>query len=430
MDAVEQADSGHPGTAMALAPVAYVLWHRGGHLRYNPANPDWFGRDRFVLSAGHACMLLYAVLYLTGYDLSLDDLKQFRQWGSRTPGHSEHGLTPGVEATTGPLGQGVGNAVGMALAEAHLASLFNRPGHAIVDHWTYFLASDGALMEGLEPFHVPDESLEQWRGARARGARCETEWQQRYDAYRTAHPDLAAELERRLAGRLPEAWDADLPAFATTDAQATRAASGKVLSALAATLPEVIGGSADLATSTNVVFKHGGDVAAGSWGGRNIHFGVREHGMGAILNGLALHGGVRPVGSTFLIFSDYMRPPIRLAALCRLPVIYVFTHDSISLGEDGPTHQPIEQLAALRAIPDLAVIRPADPTEVVEAWRATIRHAGGPVALVFTRQKVAVIDRVRYAPANGLRLGAYVLADAPGGKPAVILMASGQHVGP
>ncbi len=546
MDAVQQADSGHPGTPMALAPLAYVLWQR--HLRYNPANPDWFGRDRFVLSAGHACMLLYAVLYLTGYDLSLDDIKQFRQWGSRTPGHSEHGLTPGVEATTGPLGQGVGNAVGMALAEAHLATLFNRPGHAIVDHCTYFVASDGDMMEGvsheacslaghlklgkligiyddnritidgktdltfsddtarrfesygwhvervadgndlgaldaalaaarrqgdrpslvivrthiaygsphkqdtpeahgaplgaeevkltkqrlgwpsLEPFYVPEESLEHWRRVRDRGARLEAEWRKRHDTYRAAHPDLAAELERRLAGRLPEAWDADLPAFAPTDAQATRAASGKVLNAVAAKLPELIGGSADLAGSTNVVFKNGGDVAAGSWGARNIHFGVREHGMGAIMNGLALHGGVRPVGSTFLIFSDYMRPPIRLAALCHLPAIYVFTHDSIGLGEDGPTHQPIEQLAGLRAIPNLTVIRPADPTEVVEAWRAAILHTSGPVALVFTRQKVSVIDRARYGPANGLRLGAYVLADAPGGKPAVILIASGSEV--
>ena len=546
MDAVQQADSGHPGTAMALAPLAYVLWQR--HLRYNPANPDWFGRDRFVLSAGHACMLLYAVLYLTGYDLSLDDIKQFRQWGSRTPGHSEHGLTPGVEATTGPLGQGVGNAVGMALAEAHLAALFNRPGHAIVDHCTYFVASDGDMMEGvsheacslaghlklgkligiyddnritidgttdltfsddtarrfesygwhvervadgndlgaldaalaaarrqtdrpslvivrthiaygsphkqdspeahgaplgaeevkltkqrlgwpsLEPFHVPEESLEHWRRARDRGARLEAEWRKRHDAYRAAHPDLARELERRLAGRLPEAWDADLPGFAPTDAQATRAASGKVLNALAAKLPELIGGSADLAGSTHVVFKNGGDVAAGSWGARNVHFGVREHAMGAILNGLAVHGGVRPVGSTFLIFSDYMRPPIRLAALCHLPAIFVFTHDSIGLGEDGPTHQPIEQLAGLRAIPNLTVIRPADATEVVEAWRAAVQHQSGPVALVCTRQKVPVIDRARYAPANGLRLGAYVLADAPGGRPAVILMASGSEV--
>src|SRR5437867_1169816 len=457
MDAVERADSGHAGTAMALAPVAYVLWQR--HLRYNPANPDWFGRDRFVLSAGHACILLYAALYLTGYDLSLDDIKQFRQWGSRTPGHSEHGLTPGVEATTGQLDQGVGNAVGMALAEAHLAQLFDRPGHTLVDHCTYFLASDGDLMEGvshevcslaghlklgrligiyddnritidgktdltfsddtakrfesygwhvervadgndlgaldaalaaarrvadrpslviarthiaygsphkqdtpeahgaplgedevkltkqrlgwpsLEPFHVPAEALAHWRLARERGARLEAEWSKKYDAYRQAYPALAAELERRLASRLADGWDEALPTFAPGEAQATRVASGKVLNAIAPKLPELIGGSADLATSTNVVFKNGGDVAAGTWGARNVHFGVREHGMGAILNGLALHGGVRPVGSTFLIFSDYMRPPIRLAALVGLPVIYVFSHDSIGLGEDGPTHQ-------------------------------------------------------------------------------------------
>src|SRR5438128_1686468 len=430
MDAVERADSGHPGTAMALAPVAYVLWQR--HLRYNPANPDWFGRDRFVLSAGHACMLLYAVLYLTGYDLSLDDIKQFRQWGSRTPGHSEHGLTPGVEATTGPLGQGVGNAVGMALAEAHLAQLFNRPGHAIAEHFTYFLASDGDLMEGVshEPFHVPDEALAHWRRARERGARLEAEWREAYEVYRRAFPELAAELERRLAGRLPEGWDAELPAFTTGDAQATRAAAGKTLNAIAAKLPELIGGSADLAGSTQLVFKTGGggDVAAGSWGARNIHFGIREHGMGAILNGLALHGGVRPVGSTFLIFSDYMRPPIRLAALCGLPVIYVFSHDSIGLGEDGPTHQPIEQLAGLRAVPNLVVIRPADPAETVEAWRAAILRREGPVALVLTRQKVAALDRTKYAPANGLRLGGYVLADAPGGTPSLVLIATGSEV--
>lgn len=546
MDAVQQADAGHPGTAMALAPLAYVLWQR--HLRYHPADPDWFGRDRFVLSCGHACMLLYAALYLTGYDLSLDDLKRFRQWGSRTPGHSERGVTPGVEATTGPLGQGVGNAVGMAIAEAHLAQLFNRPGHAIVDHHTYFLASDGDLMEGvsheacslaghlrlgrligiyddnritidgttdltfsddtarrfeaygwhvqrvadgndlgaldaalaaarrtsdrpslvivrthigygsphkqdtpeahgaplgveevrltkqrlgwpsLDPFHVPDAALAQWRRARERGARLEAEWRKRYDAYRLEHPDLAAQLERRLAGRLPEGWDEALPAFAAADGQATRAAFGKALNAVAAKLPELVGGSADLATSTNLVFQGGGDVAAGGWGARNLHFGVREHAMGAVLNGLALHGGVRPVGSTFLVFSDYMRPSIRLAALSGLPVIYAFTHDSIGLGEDGPTHQPIEQLASLRAIPGLVVMRPADPTETVEAWRATITHHDGPVALVLTRQKVPVIDRGRYAPANGLRLGGYVLADAPGGKPAVILMGTGSEV--
>ena len=546
MDAVQRADSGHPGTAMALAPLAYVLWQK--HLRYNPANPDWFGRDRFVLSAGHACVLLYAVLFLTGYDLSLDDLKQFRQWGSRTPGHPERGHTPGVEATTGPLGQGVGNAVGMALAEAHLAQLFNRPGHPIVEHYTYFIASDGDLMEGvsheagslaghlklgrligmyddnhitidgktdlsfsedvakrfesyawhvervadvndlgaldaalgaarrvadrpsliivrthiaygsphkqdtpeahgaplgedevkltkqrlgwpsLEPFYVPDEAVGQWRSARNRGARLEAEWRDAHDAYRRAFPELAAELERRLAGRLPEGWDAELPAFTAKDAQATRAASGKALNAIAPKLPELIGGSADLAGSTNLAFKSGGDVAAGSCGARNIHFGIREHGMGAILNGLALHGGMRPVGSTFLIFSDYMRPPIRLAAMTHLPVIYVFTHDSIGLGEDGPTHQAIEQLAGLRAVPNLVVIRPADAAETVEAWRAAILRHDGPVALVLTRQKVAAFDRTRYAPANGLRLGGYVLADAAGGKPSLLLIATGSEV--
>lgn len=546
MDAVQQADSGHPGTAMALAPFAYVLWQR--HLRYNPAHPDWIGRDRFVLSCGHACILLYAVLYLTGYDLSLDELKQFRQWGSRTPGHPEHGLTPGVEATTGPLGQGIGNAVGMALAEAHLAERFHRPGHAILEHHTYFVASDGDLMEGasheacslaghlklgrligiyddnhitidgktdltfsedtaqrfesygwhvervadgndlgaldaalaaarrvgdrpslvivrthiaygsphkqdapeahgaplgeeevrltkerlgwpsLAPFHVPQEALAHWRRAAERGARLEAEWQRQYAAYRGAHPDLAAELERRLAGRLPDGWDADLPAFAPTDAQATRSASGKVLNAVAAKLPELIGGSADLAGSTHVVFKTGGDVAARSWSARNIHFGVREHGMGAILNGLALHGGVRPVGSTFLIFSEYMRPPIRLAALSHLPVIYVFSHDSIGLGEDGPTHQPVEQLAALRAIPNLVVLRPADPTETVEAWRVALLHRDGPVALALTRQKVRAIDRSKYAPAAGVRRGAYVLAEAAGAPPAVLLIGTGSEV--
>jgi transketolase len=280
----------------------------------------------------------------------------------------------------------------------------------------------------LEPFHVPEEALAHWRRARERGDRLEAEWSKQYDAYRQAHPQLAAELERRLAGRLAEGWDEGLPTFGPGEAQATRVASGKVLNAIASKLPELVGGSADLATSTNVVFKNGGDVAAGSWGARNVHFGVREHAMGAILNGLALHRGVRPVGSTFLIFSDYMRPPIRLAALCDLPVIYVFTHDSIGLGEDGPTHQPIEQLATLRAIPNLVVIRPADATETVEAWRMAILSRTGPVALVLTRQKVGVIDRARYAPANGLRLGAYVLADAPAGKPALVLMGSGSEM--
>jgi transketolase len=546
MDAVQQADSGHPGTAMALAPLAYVLWQR--HLKYNPANPEWPDRDRFVLSCGHACMLLYSVLYLTGYDLTLEEIEQFRQWGSRTPGHSEHGVTPGVEATTGPLGQGTGNAVGMAIAEAQLAALFNKAGHEIVDHYTYFLASDGDLMEGvsheacslaghlklgkligfyddnhitidgatelafsddtakrfeaygwhvqriadgndlqaidaaiaaakrvsdrpsliilrthiawgsphkqdtaeahgaplgadevtltkqnlgwpsLAPFAVPEEALARWRQARDRGARLEADWRTQWDAYRDAHPDLAAELERRLAGRLPAGWDAALPVFGPKDAQATRAASGKVLNAIAPKLPELIGGSADLTGSNNTEIKGSGAFEAGQRTGRNFHFGVREHGMGAVLNGIALHRGFIPLGGTFLIFSDYMRPPIRLAALTHLKPIYVFTHDSIGLGEDGPTHQPIEQLAALRAIPNMTVIRPSDPTEVVEAWRAAIVHQRGPVALVLTRQKVAVVDRTRFAAAAGLHQGGYVLADAARGKPEIVLMGTGSEV--
>ena len=546
MDAVQQAESGHPGTAMALAPLAYVLWQR--HMRYNPANPYWVDRDRFVLSCGHACMLLYSALYLSGYDLTLDEIKQFRQWGTRTPGHSEHGVTPGVEATTGPLGQGTANAVGMAIAEAQLAAQFNRPGHEIVDHYTYFLASDGDLMEGisheacslaghlklgkliglyddnhitidgdtalafsddtakrfeaygwhtqrvsdgndldalgnaieaakrvadkpslivirthigwgsphkqdtaeahgaplgaeevkltkqnlgwptLEPFYVPEEALTHWRRAQERGSRLETEWQAKWGAYRRAHPDLAAELSRRLAGTLPEGWDAALPSFGPKDAQATRAASGKVINALAPKLPELIGGSADLAGSNNTDIKGAASFSAQQRGGRNFHFGVREHGMGAILNGIALHRGFIAYGGTFLIFSDYMRPSIRLAALTHLRPIYVFTHDSIGLGEDGPTHQPIEQLSTLRAIPNMTVIRPADATEVVEAWRAAISHTGGPVALVLTRQKVAVIDRTKYGPASGLHRGGYVLAEAPSGKPNVVLMGTGSEV--
>jgi transketolase len=546
MDAVQQADSGHPGTAMALAPLAWVLWQR--HLRFDPAHPDWPDRDRFVLSCGHACMLLYAVLYLTGYDLTLDEIKQFRQWGSRTPGHSEFGRTPGVEATTGPLGQGVGNAVGMAIAEAQLAALFNRPGHAIVDHRTYFVCSDGDLMEGvsheacslaghlrlgkligiyddnritidgstdlafsddtarrfegygwhvtkvadgndlaaldraleeakrttdrpslvivrthigfgsphkqdtadahgaplgvdeikltkqslgwpsLEPFYVPDEALTEWRRAQARGTNFDADWRRRWDAYRAAFPDLAHELERRLLGRLPDGWDADLPVFGPKDAQATRAASGKVLNAIAPRLPELVGGSADLTGSNNTALKGSGDFTASDRSARYFHFGVREHGMGAALNGLCYHGGFVPFGGTFLIFSDYMRPSIRLAALSHLRPIYVFTHDSIGLGEDGPTHQPIEQLAALRAIPNMTVIRPADPNEVTEAWRAAIRHTGGPVALVLTRQKVAVVDRTKYAAAAGLQRGGYILADAPHGAPRVILMGTGSEM--
>ena len=546
MDAVQQAESGHPGTPMALAPLAWVLWQK--HLRVNPANPDWPDRDRFILSCGHACMLLYSTLYLSGYDVSLDDIKQFRQWGSKTPGHSEVGMTPGVETTTGPLGQGVGNAVGMAIAEAQLAALFNRPGHAIVDHYTYFLASDGDLMEGIsheacslaghlklgkliglyddnritidgdtdlsftddtgkrfeaygwhvarvedgndldaldaairaakrvadrpsliivrthigfgsphkqdtaeahgaplgvdevkltkqnlgwpttDTFHVPPEALTHWRRAKERGAGLEAEWRKRWDAYRAAHPDLAAELERRLAGRLPEGWDADIPVFTTKDAQATRAASAKVINAIAPKLPELVGGSADLTGSNLTGIKGSGGVQAGHYAERNFYFGVREHGMGSIMNGIALHKGFIPFGGTFLIFSEYMRPPIRIAALSHLRPIYVYTHDSIGLGEDGPTHQPIEQLTALRTIPNMTVLRPADPTETAEAWRAAIKHHGGPVAIVLTRQKVNVIDRAKFAPAAGLHRGGYVLADAAGGKPRVVLMGTGSEV--
>ena len=546
MDAVQQAESGHPGTAMALAPLAWVLWQK--HLRVNPANPDWPDRDRFILSCGHACMLLYSTLYLSGYDLTLDDIKQFRQWGSKTPGHSEVGMTPGVETTTGPLGQGVGNAVGMAIAEAQLAALFNRPGHAIVDHYTYFLASDGDLMEGVsheacslaghlklgkligmyddnhitidgetelaftddtgkrfeaygwhvervedgndldaldaairsaqrvadrpsliivrthigfgsphkqdtaeahgaplgvdevkltkqnlgwpttDTFHVPPEALAQWRRVKERGAGLEADWRTRWDAYRAAHPDLAAELERRVAGRLPEGWDADIPVFTTKDAQATRAASAKVINAIAPKLPEFVGGSADLTGSNLTGIKGSGGVQAGHYAERNFYFGVREHGMGSIMNGIVLHKGFIPFGGTFLIFSEYMRPPIRIAALSHLRPIYVYTHDSIGLGEDGPTHQPIEQLSALRAIPNMSVLRPADPTETAEAWRAAIKHQGGPVALVLTRQKVSVIDRAKYAAATGLHKGGYVVADAAGGKPRVVMMGTGSEM--
>ncbi len=545
MDAVQQAESGHPGTPMALAPLAWVLWQR--HLRVDPADPAWPDRDRFVLSCGHACMLMYATLYLTGFDLSLDDIKRFRQWGSRTPGHVERGVTPGVEATTGPLGQGVGNAVGMAIAEAHLAARFNQPDHPIIDHYTYFLASDGDLMEGIsheacslaghlrlgkliglyddnritidgptdlafsddtakrfesygwhvqrvadgndteaidtairaarsatdrpslvivrthiaygspnkqdsaaahgaplgaeevrltrqgygwpsqEPFAVPEAAVTEWRRAKVRGAKLHAEWQSRWDEYRRGFPELAAELERRWAGRLPEGWDAELPRFGAKDAQATRAASGKVLNAIAPRLPELIGGSADLTGSNLTEIKGSRSVAAGGLGERNFHFGVREHAMGAVLNGLAYHGGLLGFGGTFLIFSDYMRPSIRLAALAHLKVIYVFTHDSIGLGEDGPTHEPVEHLAALRAIPNLAVIRPSDATETVEAWRAAIRHEGGPIALALTRQKLSVVDRSRFAAAEGLHRGAYVLADAAGG-PEVILLATGSEI--
>jgi transketolase len=593
MDAVQQAESGHPGTPMALAPLGYVLFRR--HLRFDPADPHWPDRDRFVLSCGHASMLLYSLLYLTGYDLALDDLKQFRQWGSRTPGHPEYGFTPGVETTTGPLGQGVGNAVGMAVAEAHLAAVFNREGHRILDHHTYFVASDGDIMEGisheaasfaghfklakligfyddnritidgsteltysddaamrfesygwhvqrvqdvndldaldeaierakqeterpsliivrtrigygspnrvdtskahgeplgaeeirltkqalgwpsLEPFHVPDDALAHWREAQPRGAALHEAWRKKWDAYAAAFPEEARELDRRLGGKLrgdwasgmpevdgaggmtaetvsppshsdavedphgsahramrgelPGGWESALPTFtAETGAVASRAASGRVLNAIAPNVPELIGGSADLAGSNLTTIKDITSFAPGRFAGRNMHFGIREHGMASIMNGMALHGGVIPYGGTFLVFADYMRPAIRLAALMGLHVIYVFTHDSIGLGEDGPTHQPVEQLTSLRCIPGMTVIRPADAGETVEAWRAAVSSTHGPVALVLTRQKLGFIDRHRYAAAAGVAKGGYTLAEASGGVPRAVLMSSGSEV--
>jgi transketolase len=546
MDAVQKADSGHPGTPMALAPLAYSLFTR--HMRHNPADPHWVNRDRFVLSCGHASMLLYSSLYLTGYDLSLDDIKSFRQWESRTPGHPELGYTPGVETTTGPLGQGVGNAVGMAVAEAHLAARYNREGHEVLDHDTYFICSDGDLMEGVsheaasfaghfglgkligfyddnkitidgstdltftddtalrfkgygwqvlhlqdvndldaideviaeakgetrkptlvitrthigygspnrqdtskahgeplgveeirltkqnlgwpsqDPFFVPQEALDHCRRARERGETLQHEWQQRWAAYRAAFPTDAAELDRRLSGTLPDGWQKALPNFtADNGAVASRAASGVVLHALAKVIPELMGGSADLAPSNNTLLKDVDTFTPETPGGRNMHFGIREHGMASIMNGMSLHGGVIPYGGTFLVFSDYMRPPIRLASFMHRRVIYVFTHDSIGLGEDGPTHQPIEQLAALRVIPRMTVIRPADASETVEAWRAALLNHDGPTALVLTRQKLGFIDRTKFAPASGAMKGGYVLADAKGA-PKVVLLSSGSEV--
>ena len=546
MDAVQKADSGHPGTPMALAPLAYVLWTK--HLLYNPADPNWLNRDRFVLSAGHASMLLYGVLYLTGYELTLDDLKQFRQWESKTPGHPELGYTPGVETTTGPLGQGIGNAVGMAVGEAHLAAVFNRD-QKIIDHNVYFIASDGDMMEGVsheaasfaghlklgkivgfyddnhitiegdtaltfsddtaarfaaygwhvqhvvdvndlvalnraidaakaetskpslivvrshigygspnkhdtaeahgsalgpeevaltkkalgypsqEPFYVPPEALRYWREAAKRRAKFEDEWKETYEGYKAANPALEKELQRRLRGELPDGWEEAIPAFTAKDGNvASRAASGIVINAIAKKIPELLGGSADLASSTNTIIKGEPSFSAENYGGRNFHFGIREHGMGSIMNGISLTGGMIPYGATFLIFSDYMRPPIRLGCIMERHVIYIYTHDSVGLGEDGPTHQPVEQLSALRAIPNMTLIRPADASETAEAWRAALKHKKGPVALVLTRQKLSFIDRTKYASAGGLARGAYVLADASGGTPEVVLMSSGSEV--
>jgi len=546
VDCVERANSGHPGMPMGAAPMAYVLWTM--FLRHNPSNPDWFDRDRFVLSAGHGSALIYSLLHLTGYDLTLEDLKGFRQWGSKTPGHPEYGLTPGVETTTGPLGQGFANGVGMAIAERFLAARFNRPGHNIVDHYTYGIAGDGDLMEGLsheaaslaghlklgrliylyddnkisiegsteitftedvkarfraygwhvdyvddgndldairkaitaaqqevekpsliavrtligygspnkeglsgahgEPlgpaeiklvrkrlgwpeekvFFVPDEARSHFRKAVLRGKELEREWKDNFNAYRESHPDLADLLEQTIENRLPDDWDSNLPVFPADDKGiATRVASGKVLNAIAPRLFNLIGGSADLAPSNKTLINNEKEMQAGAFGGRNIRFGVREHGMGSVLNGMALHGLI-PYGGTFLVFSDYMRPAIRMAALMGLRIIYIFTHDSIGLGEDGPTHQPVEHLASLRAIPTLTVIRPADANETTAAWRVAITSDSGPVAMVLTRQALPVLDRTSLPPADGLFKGAYILNDPPDKNPDIILVATGSEV--
>jgi transketolase len=566
IDAVERASSGHPGLPMGAAPMAYVLWTR--QMRYDPANPEWSDRDRFVLSAGHGSALLYSLLYLTGYGLTIDDLQHFRQWGSKTPGHPEFGVTPGVEVTTGPLGQGFGNAVGLAMAERWLAATFNRPNHKIVDHHTYVIASDGDLMEGVsaeaaslagdlhlgklivlydanqitlsattnvtfsedvgarfaaygwqvqeidgmdvdavdaaltaargdeahpslivarthigfgspnkvdtfqahgEPlgkdetrltkraygwpedaqFLVPDEAKQRFAKVRAHGEELQAEWQRLMDAYRAEHADLARDFDRAMAGELPAQWDAKLPVLTPKDGDmATRDAGARAIAVIAESVPNFVGGSADLDPSTRTMMKEKGDfqsarvpeggqtpptqgAAGGEWGyaGRNIHFGIREHAMAAVQNGMAHHGGVLPYGATFLTFSDYMRPAIRLAAVSDAHVIYVWTHDSIALGEDGPTHQPVEQIASLRAMPNMLVIRPADANETIEAWRIAVRHTGGPVGLVLTRQKLPVLDRATLGPAAATARGAYVLADAqPGAVPELILIATGSEV--
>ncbi len=561
VDMVQQANSGHPGMPMGAAPMAYVLWTR--FLRYNPRDPKWPDRDRFVLSAGHGSALLYSLLHLTGYDLPMEELKRFRQWGSKTPGHPEHGETPGVESTTGPLGQGFGNGVGMAMAERFLAARFNRPDHEIVNHYTYAIVSDGDLMEGvaseaaslsghfklgkliylydnnritlagetalnftedvgkrfeaygwhvqsiedgndieaiskaiqaaqnetsrpslisvrthiaygspnkqdtfeahgsplgpeeviatkknlgwpLEPtFYIPDEALAHFRKALDKGTEFEAEWKTKLESYGKVYPELRMEWDQWINSILPKGWDKDIPVFPPdSKGVATRAAGGQVINAIASHVPSLMGGSADLNPSTNTAMKGRGNFqspgsgdeafqgsVSGPWGyeGANVAFGVREHAMASILNGMALHGGLIPFGSTFLTFSDYMRPSIRLGALMRLHIIYIFTHDSVALGEDGPTHQPVEHLASLRAMPNFTVIRPADANETAEAWRVAMEQKEGPVALILTRQNVPVIDRSRFNSADGLRNGAYILADSPA-KPEIILIATGSEV--
>lgn len=544
MDTVEKAKSGHPGMPMGSAAMAYVLWAR--LMRHSPQNPDWPDRDRFVLSAGHGSALLYSLLHLSGYELKLDDLKQFRQWGSKTPGHPEYGHTPGVETTTGPLGQGLANAVGMAMAERFLAAKFNKPEHELVNHYTYALVGDGCLMEGVtheaaslagtlklgkliclyddnhisiegstdlaftedrvkrfeaygwqtivvedgndlaaidaaicaaqadqerpsfiavrteigygspnkqgkasahgeplgadeikltkqfyawpeEPFHIPEDVLTHFRQALAKGKECEKQWLEAFSGYEKAYPAETELWSRVIAGTLPVDWDQTLPEFpADPKGTATRSASGDILQAVAAAVPNLIGGSADLAPSTKTLIKGEGDFSAANYGARNLRFGVREHAMGSIINGMALHGGLIPYGATFLVFADYMRPAIRLAALMRQKVIYVFTHDSIGLGEDGPTHQPIEHLASLRIIPGLTVIRPADANETAAAWKAAMT-VPGPVALILTRQNLPTIDHSRYHSAGDVSRGGYAI-ERGGDQPDLILIATGSEV--
>lgn len=547
IDMVEAANSGHPGMPMGAAPMAYVLWTR--HMRHNPDHPSWFNRDRFVLSAGHASALLYSLLHLCGYDLPMEELKQFRQWGSLTPGHPEYGHTPGVEATTGPLGQGISMAVGMAMAERHLAAVYNREGFPVVDHHTYVICSDGDLMEGVaaeaaslaghlklgklialydsndisldgetshaftedvrkrfesygwqvlrvedgndleaidraveeakaetgrptlievrtvigygspkyagtntvhgkplgreevaevrkaygwpseEPFFVPEEVRAHLAAWKEQAGEWEAEWNDLFDRYREAHPDLARQLQRAIAGELPEGWDEGLPVYpAGAKPLATRQASGAAINALARNLPALFGGSADLASSNNTTMKEEGIFSAGDYAGRNIWFGVREHAMGAALNGIMLHGGLRAYGATFLVFADYLRPAIRLSALMGLPVVYVFTHDSIAVGEDGPTHQPVEQVPSLRLIPGLTVFRPADGNETVAAWREAMAQKDMPTALILSRQNLPILEGTAEKAREGLRRGGYVLSDAADGKPRAVLIATGSEV--
>jgi transketolase len=546
MDGVQKANSGHPGAPMGMAPMAYTLWTR--FLKHNPANPKWPNRDRFILSAGHASMLIYSLLHLTGYDLPLKELQQFRQWGSKTPGHPEYGYTPGVEVTTGPLGQGFSTAVGMAIAERMMAARFNKPDYDIVDHYTYVFAGDGDLMEGVSSeaaslaghlqlgkliclyddnsitiegntklaftenvakrfeayswhvrriengndvgvlttaieaaqretsrpslicvkthiahgspnmqdshdahgaplgeeeirltkknlgwpedkhFYIPDDALQEFRKCVPAGAEAEQAWKDQLAAYAKAFPELSELWEQVQSEELPEGWESALPEFPADSAVATRSASGKVLNAIADAVPALVGGSADLAPSNKTNLDNYDSVLPNDFSGRNLHFGVREHAMGAMLNGLALYGGFIPYGGTFLVFCDYVRPAIRLAALMGLRVVYAFTHDSIGVGEDGPTHQPIEHLASLRSIPNLTVIRPAEATETAAAWKVALENTGGPTALALTRQNLPTIDRSTSPSADLVAKGAYILSDADG-TPDVILIASGSEVG-